>query len=271
MKNSTKEYLYKREYIYLYLIEFTFRFGNALTDIFGTVMLYKKGIPIYLILLIYGLQFGIMGAFSPLFIKIASKCGITFCRLLSNICRIISCYMLISNTYNLIILIATMGLAGSLSNPIGNAISARYIAQKNRGKYNGIRTICNILGKALASIVITIGVISNNNICILILVIIAFTLQIYFTKKLDYKPENKCNEGYIDICRELIRLKTPAKKICIAKAFNVIEMFFVPLYIYIALDDFVAFSLVVIVSLIIQSIVLFISRCIYGQEYVKNQ
>ena len=48
-----KEYLCKKEYIYLYLGEFTFRFGNALIDIFGTVMLYKTGMPISLILLIY--------------------------------------------------------------------------------------------------------------------------------------------------------------------------------------------------------------------------
>ncbi len=96
-----KEYLYKKEYKYLYLTDFSFGFGNALIDIFGTVMLYKNGIPIYLILLIYGLRFGIMGLFSPLYIKIASRYGVTFCGFLANMCRIISSYMLIMNNYNI--------------------------------------------------------------------------------------------------------------------------------------------------------------------------
>ncbi len=266
-----KEYLCKKEYIYLYLGEFTFRFGNALIDIFGTVMLYKTGMPISLILLIYGIRFGIMGAFSPLFIKIASRYGIAFCRFLANVCRVISCYMLITNKYNLFIFIVTMGLAGSLSNPIANSISARYIDEKNRGKYNGIRTISNILGTALATTTIAMGIVTNNNIHILILVIIAFSLQVYFAKKLDYKPDNKYKGTYLDLFKDIIKLKTPAKKICIAKAFDIIERFFVPLYIYIALNDFVAFSIVVIVSLIIQTIILFVSRSMHGQEYDKNQ
>lgn len=264
-----KEYLYKKEYIYLYLSQFTFRFGNALIDIFGTVMLYKNGIPIYLILLIYGLQFGIMGIFSPLFIKVASKYGIASCRLLSNICRIVSCYMLATNEYNLILFTITMGLSGALSNPIENAISARYIDEKYSGKYNGLRTISRILGTALATVVITAGIISNNSIYTLVLVITAFGLQVYFAKKMDYKPEFKKSEKFINIYRDIVKVKSPAKKICIAKAFDIIEKFFVPLYIYIALNDFVAFSVVVIISLTLQSIILFASG-VYMDKNMKK-
>lgn len=265
-----KEYLYKKEYKYLYLTEFAFRFGNALIDIFGTVMLYKSGIPIHLILLIYGLRFGIMGLFSPLYIKIASRHGITFCRFLANICRIISSYMLITNRYNIIIFTITMGLSGALSNPIGNAISARFIDEKHRGKYNSLRMISNILGTALATAVITIGVVAKDSAYTIILVMLAFTLHLYFAKKMDYKPEDKNKQKFTETIKDLVKIKTPAREISVIKACDVIERLFLPLYVYIALKDFVAFSVVIIVSLVIQSIIMFASRFLHGQEYEKD-
>lgn len=265
-----KDYLYKKEYKYLYLTEFSFRFGNALIDIFGTVMLYKNGFPIHLILLIYGIRFGIMGLFSPLYIKVASRYGVTFCRFLANACRVISSYMLITNHYNIIIFTITMGLSGALSNPIGNAMSARFIEEKNRGKYNSLRMVSNILGTALATAVITIGVVSKNSIYTIVLVIMAFGMQLYFAKKMDYKPEDKHKQKHSEIIKDLVTLKTPAKKISIIKSCDVIEKLFVPLYLYIALKDFVAFSVVIIVSLTIQSIIMFTSRILYGQEYEEN-
>ena len=56
-----QEYFYKREYKYMYLSIFSYNFANALSETFGTVMLYKAGLPIYIILLIYGIRFLIMG------------------------------------------------------------------------------------------------------------------------------------------------------------------------------------------------------------------
>ena len=43
-----KEYFYKKEYKYMYLSTISYNFANALIGTFGTVMLYKAGIPIYL-------------------------------------------------------------------------------------------------------------------------------------------------------------------------------------------------------------------------------
>ncbi len=57
-----KEFFYKKEYKYMYLGIFFYNFANALSETFGTVMLYKNGLSIHLILLIYGIRFLIMGA-----------------------------------------------------------------------------------------------------------------------------------------------------------------------------------------------------------------
>lgn len=56
-----KEYFYKSEYKWLYFSKFFFAFGNSFIDLFGVVMLYKNGMPLYWILFIYGLRFGLMG------------------------------------------------------------------------------------------------------------------------------------------------------------------------------------------------------------------
>lgn len=75
-----KEYFYKKEYKYMYLAKVSYGLGNALIETFGTVMLYKNGIPIWFILLIYGLRFGITGICTPLFVTISSKIDILLLR-----------------------------------------------------------------------------------------------------------------------------------------------------------------------------------------------
>ena len=91
-----KEYFYKKEYKYMYLGRLSYSFANALIETFGTVMLYKNGLPIWLILLIYGLRFCITGFCTPLFVTISSKLGIAKCILISNIFSIISAYMVLN-------------------------------------------------------------------------------------------------------------------------------------------------------------------------------
>lgn len=78
-----KEYFYKKEYKYIYLGKTAYGFANALMETFGTVMLYKNGIPICFILLIYGLRFGITGLCTPLFVSLSSRIGIAKCVLVS--------------------------------------------------------------------------------------------------------------------------------------------------------------------------------------------
>ena len=101
-----KEYFYKKEYKYIYLGKLCYNFAHALMENFGTVILYKSGVPIWLILVIYGLRFGIMGLSTPLFVKISSKFGIALCMLIANIFSIVSAYIMLdtSNIYRNIII-----------------------------------------------------------------------------------------------------------------------------------------------------------------------
>lgn len=167
-----REYFYKKEYKYMYLSIFFYNFANALSETFGTVMLYKAGLPIYLILLIYGIRFLIMGLITPLFITISNKIGVAKCILISNIFNIIYAYFILVNKSliaNIVIFVITLGLNG-LSNPSSDALSSKYVETKHRGRFNSLYSISKILGTVLASCLVAWGVISNNNLilnCIL--------------------------------------------------------------------------------------------------------
>ena len=257
-----KEYFYKKEYKYMYFSTLSYNFANALIGTFGTVMLYKNGISIWLILLIYGLRFGITGFTTPLFVTISSKLGIAKCIMISNIFSIICAYMLLDTTNlykSIVIFILIMGFMG-LSNPSSDALSSKYVETEHRGKYNSFINISKILGTALASCFVAWGVITNNNIILFLIITIFFVLQYILIKKIDYKVENKTN-AFKSTIKYIFKSKSRYKTIYALTTNQIIEKQFAPLYLYIVLKDFSTFSSVIIVSLLLQIVTItFIGR-----------
>ena len=250
-----KEYVYKPEYKYMYLANVSYSFANALSETFGTVMLYKSGIPIWLILLIYGLRFGITGLLTPLFVSISSRFGIAKCILISNIFSIISAYMMIDGTNiykNIVIFILAMGFMG-LSNPSTDSLSSRYVETEHRGRYNSLINISKIIAVALASGLVAWGVISDNNIILFTVIAIFFLLQYIFIRKIDYKVENTTN-AFKASMKYIIKSKSRYKIIYALRTSHIIERQYVPLYLFIAVKDFSVFSSIIIISLLLQII-----------------
>ncbi len=250
-----KQYFEKTEYKYMYLGNISYSFANALIGTFGTVMLYKNGIPIWLILLIYGLRFGITGLCTPLFVKISSKFGIAKCILISNIFSMISAYMMLdgSSIYkNIVIFILVMGFMG-ISNPSTDALSSKYVNTVHRGKFNSFLSVTKILGVAIASGLVAWGVISNNTVILFMIIAIFFLLQYVFIKKIDYKVES--NKSAFKASMSYIwKSKSRYKLIYALRTSHIIERQFLPLYLYIVLKDFSLFSSVIVVSLILQAV-----------------
>lgn len=250
-----KEYFYKKEYKYMYLSIFFYNFANALSETFGTVMLYKAGLPIYLILLIYGIRFLITGLITPFFINISNKIGIAKCILISNIFSIINSYFMLNSESlysNIIIFMIAMGFMG-LSNPSSDALSSRYVENEHRGRFNSFYNISKILGIVLASCLVAWGVISDNNLILFIFIVIFFLLQYVAILKIDYKPEKKASTFKASI-KYLLNSKSKYKVIYALRTNHIIERLFVPMYLYIVLQDFAAFSTIIIVSLLFQII-----------------
>lgn len=250
-----KEYFYKKEYKYMYLAKLSYSFGNALIETFGTVMLYKSGIPIWLILLIYGLRFGITGICTPLFVTLSSHIGIAKCVLLSNMFSIVSAYMMIdgSDIYrNIIVFILAIGLMG-ISNPSADALSSKYVETAHRGRFNSFLGISKIVGTAIASMVVAWGVITQNHVVLFSIIVIFFLLEYIFIQKIDYKVENDANAFKTSI-KYILKSKSRYKIIYALRTNHIIERQFVPLYLYLVLKDFQLFSSVIIVSLLLQII-----------------
>ncbi len=250
-----KEYFYKKEYKYMYLSIFFYNFANALSETFGTVMLYKAGLPIYLILLIYGIRFLITGLITPLFVIISNKIGVAKCILISNIFSVINSYFMLNSESlyaNIIIFVIAMGLMG-LSNPSSDSLSSKYVESEHRGRFNSLYFISKILGTVFASCLVAWGVISDNTIVLFIIIVIFFLLQYIAILKIDYKPEKKSNTFKASI-KYLIQSKSKYKIIYALRTNHIIERLFVPMYLYMLLQDFKAFSIVVVVSLLFQII-----------------
>ena len=265
-----KEYFYKKEYKYMYLSIFFYNFANALSETFGTVMLYKAGLPIHLILLIYGIRFLIMGLITPLFVTISNKIGIAKCILISNLFNIIYAYFLLVNqnlSANLVIFVIAMGLNG-LSNPSSDALSSKYVETEHRGRFNSLYSISKILGVVLASCLVAWGVISNNTLVLFVILTVFFLLQYLAILKIDYKPEKKSSVFKASM-KYLIHSKSKYKIIYALRTNHIIERQFLPLYLYLILKDFKAFSVVTIVSLLFQVItIIFIGK--YTDKNVKK-
>ena len=250
-----KEYFYKKEYKYMYSSIFFYNFANALSETFGTVMLYKAGLPIYLILLIYGIRFLIMGLITPAFVTISSKIGIAKCILISNLFNIIYAYFILVNqnlSANIIIFIIVLGLNG-LSNPSSDALSSKYVESEHRGRFNSFYSISKILGTVLASCLVAWGVISNKTLILFVVLTVFFLLQYLAILKIDYKPQKK-SSAFKSSMKYLIHSKSKYKIIYALRTNHIIERQFVPLYLYLVLQNFKTFSVVTIVSLLFQVI-----------------
>ena len=265
-----KEYFYKKEYKYMYLSIFFYNFANALIETFGTVMLYKAGLPIYLILLIYGIRFLITGLITPLFVTISNKIGIAKCILISNIFSIINSYFMLNSESlfaNIMIFVIAMGLMG-LSNPSSDSLASKYVINKHRGKFNSLYFISKILGTVFASLLVAWGVISNNTIVLFSVIVIFFILQYIMILQIDYKPQKKSSTFNASI-KYLLHSKSKYKIIYALRTNHIIERLFAPLYLYIVLQDFKTFSLVVVVSLVFQiTTVTLIGK--YADENIKK-
>lgn len=266
-----KKSLYKKEYIYLYLSKFCYSIANSFIDIFGVVMLYKNGMPLYQILFLYGIRFGIMGILSPLFITISSRFGIASCSLIANILRIVSTYIILNGDYsNLIFFIFAMSLPGALSNPIEDAVSNKYVDTEYRGRYNSFRNISRIVGATLSSCLVSYGVLNQNNNILFVTITIFFVLDYIFTKLVDYKPIKNNKNILKETLKYIIKNKSNYKIIYSLRTFHIIERLFVPLYIFLVLKDFKSFTIVITISLFLQIITVFIIGKYTDKDITKS-
>ena len=79
-----------------------------------------------------------------------------------------------------------------------------------------------------------------------------FLLDYLFTGLIDYKPVQKEKAVFKETLKYIFKTKDGLKAIYALRTFQIVEKFFVPLYLYLALKDLVLFTTVVVISLSIQ-------------------
>lgn len=200
-----------------------------------------------------------MGLCSPMFLKVAAKHGIASCAILANLLRIAGIYMIQNGAQNNILLfLFVMSLPGALSNPIEDAISSKYVENEHRGRYNSMRNIARIFGQTLASVFVAWGVTSDNNTLLLLVISMAFLLDYLCTAVVDYRPKVSNGNVFKETIKFMFKNMNHYELIYALRTNHIIERLFVPLYVYLALQDFVAFSTVITVSLLVQIITVMI-------------
>lgn len=234
-------------------------------------MLYKSGLGIPIIILIYAIRFGIMGILSPSFLKLSSRFGTAYCVLTSNFFSIIVSFMLLFGiTHNIILLMIVMAIPGAISNPLGTSLSAKYIDDWHRGKYNSIISTFQILGTLFSSVLVTWGVVTNNNLAIFVIIAISFLIEFILSFRVNYKPDNSKKEKITAIFKYLIKSKSPLKIVGIFKAFYILERFMLPLYIYLIVKDFKLFGSIITITTLIQAITIIFTGRIADKNIKKT-
>lgn len=214
------------------------------------------GISLPMILLIYGLRFGLMGLLSPITVSFANKIGIVGCTLIANILRLLQSVLTISYSVDyhfsyLILLTVVMSLPGAITNPIGDSLSHKYVNQQHRSKYNSILSVAKILGAGFASAFIAWGVTAGNTVLLYLVIAVSFLLEIIFILPLSYKPDKK-QSAYKSAFKFILHEKSAYAVVYALMSVTIIERLLIPLYIYIAINDFKFFSLILIFSLTVQ-------------------
>lgn len=249
--------MFKKEYVSLYLSRFCYSFANAIIDVYGTVLLYNNNISVAQIFIIYALRFGLMGVSTPLSIIFSTKIGIGATALIANVIRAAFAYVILFDaTSNIPLLILLLALPGAISNPLATILSARHVEPSCRGKYNSLRIICKILGTALASLTILYGISSNKQSVLFIIVMGFFILDSIFTFMVSFKPIKPKNNAFKETLSYIMKTPDSLKTLYSLRTFHIAERIFIPLYLYLALQDFVLFSTVISLSLIIQTILM---------------
>lgn len=234
-------------------------------------MLYKNGMPLYLILLVYGLRFAITGLCTPLFISISHRIGIASCVFISNVFSIVGSYMILHSNngmMSMILFIVVIGMMG-LSNPINDALSSKYVETRHRGRYNSLLNVLTILGQACASLAVAWGVITNSDMILFVIVTLGYILQYFFILPIDYKPERK-NNAFAATIKYITKNNGKYKWIYALRTSHIIERQFLPLYLFLVLKDFTLFSSVIFLSLTLQVITVLLVGKLTDKNIIKT-
>lgn len=268
------KYFNNRNYRMMYYDSFFKTFANGIYSVFTPVILYKAGVSITMIIFIYMIQFLVMGLFSPLAGTLSKKIGVANTKLVSYILKGLSMLLVLTVETNVIYSLAIAiiyGFSGAANNPLNTYVPSKFVNEDFRGRFNSfvyvLRCFSNIVGYIFAGIFLA----KNNNAIIVITVFLAYFLAYLALRALDnekfnYHVTSPFKESYKYFVegnsnREL-------KIVSGLRSFIILErLIAVPLYLYISIMDLKTFTLLYVLSTIIELFSLFV----VGNKLDKNK
>ncbi len=266
-------YLKDKNCILLYMDNFFSTFANSIYGVFTPVILYKSGVSISMILLIYAVQFLIMGIFTPLSGLISKKFGVAVAKGLSYTLKTVSLFLVLNIDTNLIqyfLISMTYGISGSIHNPLNTYLPSKIVNEKFRGRFNSFRYILRGIASIVGYIFVTVFLVKDNNTIIILTVTLFYLFATVSLVGLDkkyisYEFENAFRDSYNYLYnkKENYRLKVVSG----LRSFIIIErLIAIPIYLYISLNDLKTFTTIYVISTIVEILSLFIT----GKNIDKN-
>lgn len=267
------KYFNNKNYIMLYLDNFFSNFANSIYSVFTPVILYKSGVEISMIMFIYAIQFLIMGIFSPVCGILTKKFNITLPKFISYILKLISFIIVLNvnkNIINYLLISITYGMSGAINNPLNTFIPGNIVEEEIRGRFNAFKYIIRCFSSIFAYIFTGVLLISNKTNIILIIVFISYLISTILYNNLDKTKFNTNIKKSFSECYTYYfqnKVNNKFKLVSGLRSFIIIErLIAVPVYLYITLGDIQTFTLMYVVSTIVE----LFSLTIMGIEYDKN-
>lgn len=268
-----RSYFNSKDYILLYIDSFFKTFANSIYAAFTPVVLYKAGVSVAMIIFIYMIQFLVMGAFSPLAGTLSKKIGVANTKCISYLLKCISLILVLTvdtNIKHYISIALIYGLSGAANNPLNTYIPGKVVDEEFRGRFNSFTYILRCFSSIIGYIFAGVLLIKNNNTILIISVFISYFIAYIALLNLDkekmkYDIKLVFKESY----KYLFQKENENLKLVSGlRSFIIIErLIAVPLYIYISLNDLKTFTILYVISTIVELLSLFIA----GNNYDKNK
>lgn len=271
------KYFSNKNYRMLYYDSFFKTFANSIYAVFTPVILYKAGVSITMIILIFMIQFLVMGLFSPLAGTLSKKIGIANTKFISYILKSISMLLVLTVDTNIKYYLAIAiiyGLSGAANNPLNTYLPSKIVEKDFMGRFNAFAYILRCFSSIVGYIFTGIFLTNENNLSIVIAVFISYILAYIALLNIDkdnlkYDIKSSFKDSYSYLIK-----KNENKKFKLVSGLRsciIIErLIAVPLYLYISLMDLKTLTALYVVSTLVELLSLFISGKKLDKEQIKT-
>lgn len=267
-------YFPNRNYTAIYFNRIGDEFANVVVNIFTGVFFYTLGMPLHFILLYFGLNFLIMGLFSPLGPVLASKQGILKALMISYV-LFFTHFVLVSQAEKSLIVgffsFFFYGLSRSIYYPVIDGLRSTLIKEGTRGKQISLEVIFVSLASLAA---VGIGTYILNSFSYLHLIfIIAFVLIIALIPLCFLQPFTIPPANFSDPYNYFVSKKYRENLIPLGVfAFPIIAMIVLPLFIFMLVGELKLFGIIIFFSILAETIITLIFGMVIDKKgYDKTQ